>query len=39
MLVNLIYKLWNRIFVVRLLVLGNLNFSGNEEMDFELIYF
>lgn len=39
MLVNSTYKPWNRTLAVRLLVSGNLNLSGNEEMDFELIYF
>lgn len=39
MLVNSTYKPWNRTLAVRLLVSGNLNLSGNQEMDFELIYF
>lgn len=39
MLVNSTYKPWNRTLAVRLLVSGNLNLSGKQEMDFELIYF
>lgn len=38
MLVNSTYKPCNRNLAVRLLVSGNLNLSGNQEMDFELIY-
>lgn len=39
MLVNSTYKPWNRTLAMRLLVSGNLNLSGKQEMDFELIYF
>lgn len=38
MLLNSTYKPWNRTLAVRLLVSGNLNLSGNQEMDFELIF-